>query len=376
MATEEPTPDAKPALGGGFTYEVRGPRALNDSERAALAAFAVTERIAALPLTEPAARALDMLGEGVGIVEASGEIVWMNQGLSRQSPETMRRFADACTVSIGAWRRSKAVTATLRASFRSNGRWYEAVMTPMRTAAAGDAEINASVALLVDATAARRVQDRLDAIDQAGVELLQFDADTVRSMNAAERLRMLEGRVVAATRSVLGFDHFEYRITEPRTSQLELVFCSGMVPLGIGERIYARAEGNGICGLVAATGESMLCADVAHEPRYLHGLPGAASALTVPLRLMTAWSACSTPRAPSAATSMTRTGSAPSSSDAMSRSRSTSSTCWWPSAARPTAPSRATSAARPRAPSRRSRSTRAACSSRRRIRRPPRWRSA
>jgi len=281
MSTDEPAPDAKPAAGGPFVYELRGSRPLHDAERAALAAFSVIDRGSGGTLAEPAARALDMLGEGVGIVEASGEIVWMNHGLSRQAPETMRRFADACVEAISAWRRSKAVAATLRASFRSNGSWYEVVMTPL----ANGASIDSSVALLVDATATRRVQDRLDAIDQAGAELLQFDADTVRSMNAAERLRALEGRVVAATRSVLGFDHFEYRITDPRTSQLELVFCSGLVPLGIGERIYARAEGNGISGIVAATGESVVCADVTRDPRYLHGLPGAASTLTVPLRL-------------------------------------------------------------------------------------------
>jgi len=84
---------------------------------------------------------------------------------------------------------------------------------------------------------------------------------------------------------VLGFDHFEYRLTERRTGQLELVFCSGLVPLGIGERIFARTEANGLSGIVASTGESIVCTDVSKEPRYIRGLPGAQSTLTVPLRM-------------------------------------------------------------------------------------------
>lgn len=270
------------ATRGTYTYELRGLSALDESQRAALAQFSITERTDDVS-TERAARALELLGQGVGIVDPSGELVWMNHGLSRQPPETMRRFADCCVDAIQAWRRSRATAATLRASFRAAGVWCEVVMTPLRHAPSD--QVEGAVALLVDATATRRLQDRLDAIDQAGVELLQFDAETIRSLNAAERLRALERRVVAATQSVLGFDHFEFRLIDRRTEQLELVFCSGLVPLGIGERIFARPEGNGLCGLVATTGASILCPDVAADTRYLPGLPGARSTLTVPLRL-------------------------------------------------------------------------------------------
>ena len=255
----QPTPRATPANGAGA-------RAPSDPTAA-----------------DRADRALELLGQGVGVVDPNGEIVWMNQGLARQSPETMRRFSDACVDAIRAWQSSKATAASLRASFRVGTSWYETVMTPQRRN--GDGPVEGAVALLVDATATRRIQDRLDAVDQAGVELLQFDAESVRTMNAPERLRALEGRVVAATRSVLGFDHFEYRLTDRRTGQLELVFCSGLVPLGIGERIFARAEGNGISGVVATSGVSVVCGETERDPRYVRGLPGAHSSITVPLRL-------------------------------------------------------------------------------------------
>ena len=283
MATHDGHPDEQHAP-REFRYELRGLHPLGDDERTALGRFRIHELDSVDAATQDRdARVLALLGQGAGIVVSSGEVVWLNHGLSRQSPETLRRFADACTHAITAWERAPSRAATQRSNFRIGSSWYEVVMTPVRNQSTG--AIDGAAALLVDATATRRLQDKLDAVDQAGAALLQFDAELVRSMNAPERLRALEGRVVAATRSVLGFDHFEYRLTERRTGQLELVFCSGLVPLGIGERIYARAEGNGLSGIVATSGESMLCRDVAAEPRYIKGLPGARSSLTVPLRL-------------------------------------------------------------------------------------------
>ena len=47
--------------------------------------------------------------------------------------------------------------------------------------------------------------------------------------------------------------------------------------------LFARKEGNGVTGFVAATGQSYLCPDTAHDPLYLEGAAGARSSLTVPL---------------------------------------------------------------------------------------------
>jgi CheY-like chemotaxis protein len=269
---------------GGFVYELRGSSPLSPEQRASLGRYVVTQKSGDATMADRALHALGLLGEGAGVVEPTGEITWMNLGLAAQTPEVLRRFADACADTMSAWRRTGGTISTSRANFRSGGKWFEVVMTPVdRSASARRHE--GVVALLVDASAARRIQDRLEAIDQAGATLLQFDAESLRKLNAPERLKLLEGKVVAATRSLLGFDHFEYRLTNRKTQQLELVFCSGLVPLGIGERIFARAEGNGLSGVVAVTGQSVVCADVSVEPRYIGGLPGARSTLTVPLRL-------------------------------------------------------------------------------------------
>ena len=281
---EEDHPPSVGQADGGFVYELRGSSPLTPEQRASLGRYVVTQKVGDGTMADRSLFALGLLGEGAGVVEPTSEITWMNEGLAAQTPEVLRRFADACTDAMSAWRRAPGTISTCRANFRSGGRWFEVVMTPVDRSPPPRRREGA-VALLVDASAARRIQDRLEAIDQAGAALLQFDAETLRKLSAPERLKLLEGKVISATRSLLGFEHFEYRLTNRKTQQLELVFCSGLVPLGIGERIFARAEGNGLSGIVAVTGQSIVCGDVGAEPRYIGGLPGARSTLTVPLRL-------------------------------------------------------------------------------------------
>ena len=281
--------DGSPASSGGtaddgYVYELRGSSPLSPELRNALSRFVVTQKTGDATMADRSLHVLSRLGEGAGVVEPTGEITWMNEGLAAQSPEVLRRFADACVDAMAAWRRTTAPASTCRANFRSGAKWFEVVITPTDRSGSPTRQEGA-VALLVDASAVRRIQDRLEAIDQEGAALLRFDAESLRKLSAPDRLKVLEGKVISATRSLLGFDHFEFRLTNRKTEQLELVFCSGLVPLGIGERIFARAEGHGLSGVVAVTGQSVVCADVSTEPRYIGGLPGARSTLTVPLRL-------------------------------------------------------------------------------------------
>src|SRR5205807_9606867 len=68
-----------------------------------------------------------------------------------------------------------------------------------------------------------------------------------------------------------------------RTGELEPLLEEGM-PQGAAHRtLYARPEGNGVTGYVAASGKSYLCPDATHDPHYIEGAAGARSSLTVPL---------------------------------------------------------------------------------------------
>jgi CheY-like chemotaxis protein len=127
------------------------------------------------------------------------------------------------------------------------------------------------------------IQAKINAICDAGMELTQFDSSTVRSLNVAQRLRLMEEKVVRYVHELLDMDNFEIRLLDQRSGALELVIAENLSPLKIGEVIVAKETENGICGLVASTGMSYICPDVQTEPLYKTGLDSAASSLTVPL---------------------------------------------------------------------------------------------
>ena len=129
------------------------------------------------------------------------------------------------------------------------------------------------------------MQIKINAICDAGIELTQFNTSTVKSLNVAERLQLIEEKVVRYVHELLDMDNFEIRLLDLRTGNLELVISENLSPLKIGEVIRAERTGHGICGNVVATGKSYICPDVAQEPLYRPGLDSAASSVTVPLWL-------------------------------------------------------------------------------------------
>jgi len=239
-----------------------------------------------------AATIMESIGEGVGVVHESGEILWMDAALAARDPETLRHFADGCVTALRGFneqvperRDGRERPRTRRESFRSTGGWYELFASPMLSPALATGRADRVVGVLWDVTASRRVQERVDAVESAGAELLRFDPEAIAKLNPAERLRLFDRRVTQAIHSVLGFESFEVRMLDRRTGKLELVVAVGIAPLQIGESLYALPQGNGISGHVATSGRSYVCPDVRRDPLYRGGLDEARSSLTVPLLL-------------------------------------------------------------------------------------------
>ncbi|MEE2972207.1 MAG: response regulator [Planctomycetota bacterium] len=239
---------------------------------------------AANPIDPRVTAALDGLGEGVAVVVGNGEIVWMNDRLAEQSPELLRRFGDACREAVEEFARHPEIKdgESMRLDFRHGERAFEVLCSPMPD----DPTRHAVAALVSDVTELKQTEAMVEEIDRAGGDLLDLDPDTVNPLDVASRLRLVEDKIVRTIRSVIGFEHFEVRLVDRRTGQLELVMGSGMDPLSIGERLFARPDGNGISGWVAASGRAYLCPDIRKDPRYQTGIPDAASSLTVPIRLL------------------------------------------------------------------------------------------
>src|SRR5205823_3398709 len=85
------------------------------------------------------------------------------------------------------------------------------------------------------------------------------------------------------THDLLHYDVIEIRLLDRATGKLEPLLTEGMIPEAGSRVLYARAEGNGVTGFVAATAKSYLCPDTATDPLYIEGAAGARSSLTVAL---------------------------------------------------------------------------------------------
>ncbi len=132
--------------------------------------------------------------------------------------------------------------------------------------------IHRVAAVVWNVTSARRTQQKMDAIDRAGAELVRLDAELIRKMHVGDRLKLLEDKIVRFSHDLLHFDHLAIRLIDERTGKLELVMARGLPPEAMELELYAKREGNGIMGYSAATGRSYLCGDVTQDPRYVRGI--------------------------------------------------------------------------------------------------------
>lgn len=233
---------------------------------------------------EPSAKILEVLEQGAAILEADGRVSWSNQRLAGMPAEAVRRAVEGCrgmtTPPPGSdrpvMRRRRFTVST------EDDRHFEVVATPLIE----DSDRPPRVAVVIsDVTVSRRLQRTIDAIDAAGAELVRLDAERVAALDAHERLKLLEQKIIRYTRDLLHFDNFAIRLLDRETNRLELVLHSGLTPEAQNVELYAEPEGNGICGYVAATGRSYICPRVEEDPRYVIGIERAASSLTVPIRL-------------------------------------------------------------------------------------------
>lgn len=248
-------------------------------------------------LRQQSSMMLNAIGEGVCLINRDAEIVWANERFSRYQKLIAGDLADIARRTLAAFDRS-AVRPALdepvqpeRLSFKAEDedRYFDCLVTPFfdeRKTGDGDApKVTHLVVALRDITSRELLRSQMDALDKAGREMTHLDADTIKSLHAAERLKLLEGRVNEFARKLLNFDHFAVRLLDEKTGELKLVMSSGMPRRATEIKLYSGREDQGISGYVAATGESYLCSNAASDPRYVFGLEQAGSSLTVPIQL-------------------------------------------------------------------------------------------
>lgn len=232
-----------------------------------------------------AARILDALDSAAGIFDTQGKLLWGNREARRLPDEIVQRVTQACHEFFD----ERAATSSVenrprsrRLSTAAGGRAYEITLTPIHAPGDGKPQI---AGIINDVTHARRLQQKVDAIDQAGRELVRLDAEQFARLDAAQRLGLLEDRIIRFTKDLLHFDNFTILLVDRKANKLEVALSGGRPQHAERHDIFVSSEGNGISGYVAATGRTYNCPDVTKDPRYLPGLDDARSSLTVPLRL-------------------------------------------------------------------------------------------
>lgn len=234
-------------------------------------------------VTQQAASILDTVGDGVCIVGPDGRLVWANRRLRETPPAILDKLRQACASAFGDMALGGPEAPGRRFTLMGDeGSYYEILCSPIRD---GDKRLRQIVAVVVNATIQRRQQQKLNAIDRAGRALVSFEPASVAKFDAHQRLELLAGRIIGASREVLNYQHFAVLLLNERSNRLEVVVAEGMDEPAWKYELLANTEGNGICGYVAASGRSYICPDVRQDKRYLPGLRDAGSSLTVPLRL-------------------------------------------------------------------------------------------
>ena len=235
---------------------------------------------------------LNTIGEGVCIVDGEGRCNWMNKRMAAWPAHVHEKIRRTCQGSFDLF--SKQVspqTSDAPPGFSRSKRYslnvddqqfFEMIASPVISPGGQVVQV---VCVVWDATGTRRLQQKIDAIDKAGRELVRLDAELIATLNVGQRLKLLEEKIISFTRDLMHFDHFAIRLLDRRSNKLEVVMSQGLPTEALSIELYAQQEGNGISGYVAATGRSYICPDVERDPRYVFGLDSARSSLTVPLRL-------------------------------------------------------------------------------------------
>jgi CheY-like chemotaxis protein/GAF domain-containing protein len=231
---------------------------------------------------------LDVLGDGIALVSPDLRITWANRTFEKWcgGPVKGRTFYEALgspnilgpdycpfhTALAG-----KSVTTRLHC--RDN-LYVELSITPVCDTTG---KVSQMISLARNVTRLVQQQQKLDALHKAGRELAGLSTEQLAEMTVEERVELLKYNIRRFTHDFLHYDVVEIRLLNRETGQLEPLLEEGITEEAAHRMLYAKAEGNGVTGYVAATGKSYLCADTTTDPHYLVGAQGARSSVTVPL---------------------------------------------------------------------------------------------
>ena len=233
---------------------------------------------------------LDQLPDGVALLDSSAKILRANQqllkwfgsaSLNQNIYEAMGNpkfiMPDECAIEtcLSGQRQATSLLYTGELYFRLNA---VPLLTPYPL------DENRIVVTLRDVTRQTLQRQKLKALHDAGKALTDFTPEEIFEMDFKSRVEFLKENIIHFTKDLLNFDVVEIRLLDIDTNALQPLLSVGINSEASKRALFAESTGNGVTGFVVSTGESYLCEDTTNDPRYVDGLVGAKSSLTVPLR--------------------------------------------------------------------------------------------
>lgn len=227
------------------------------------------------------------LDKGIAVLAPDRTVRWANEAFRKWCPGDPigKEFFAALDTPPDARPADDAFHAALAGSpaclrvRQANNLQLDVTVSPVRE----NDRVVELVALCEDVTSAAVRQQKLNALYKAGQDLDSLDADQLAEMNVACRVELLKQNVRRYVHDLLRYNVVEVRMLEPHTGQLIPLMEEGMTELAATRELWARTEGNGVTGFVAATGEPYLCPDTTKDPHFIEGSVGARSSMTVPI---------------------------------------------------------------------------------------------
>jgi CheY-like chemotaxis protein/PAS domain-containing protein len=237
---------------------------------------------------------LSQIPDGLAVLDVRLKILWTNRRFQElagsKEPPIGAGFYDAFGApeilgpDLSPFHTALGTGSAARSTLRLGEKTYFQVhATPVSSP---DSSIPCYLVVSVrDVSAEILQQQKLSAIYQAGLELGDLSPPELLEMSVQDRVELLKSRIIHYTKDLLEFETVEIRLLDRATQKLEPLLTVGMIPEAATRELYARPQGNGVTGFVAATGKSYLCEDTTNDPLYLVGAANARSSLTVPLIL-------------------------------------------------------------------------------------------
>ncbi len=288
-----PVPAGSPLLAGSETVRLPDARAVADALHDGGFAAVVADPALLTEFFDEYRRnalILSYADRAFALTDLDGRVLWVNGRMREwcEADPIGRHLLAALNAPTIATDQPDPMTALRRgdsfyARLHRTNRTPEYVDLAAHPVFAPDGTVSQFLSLCRNVTAEVEQQKKLDALHQAGNELVELDAATIAEVSLPERVESLKDNLRRLIHDLLHYDIIEVRLYDKRTNELRPLLEEGMTREAAARRLEALPTGNGITGWVGYHRQSYLCADAATDSRYLAGADAARSSLTVPL---------------------------------------------------------------------------------------------